>query len=211
MISWISQHSAALDTILSAAMTLIWVAYLQIFLVSYLRNRRSDILINVGAGVGLGARCFVSNLGLEPIYIVDVLVEIETKDGSFEAVITDRSELTEDQQRDPTHATNQGPMTSGGLVDIGSFRDLVTRTRRDDLQPEEDILSITVTVVAATAAHSTIVGACRTYDIVRDEDEAEGRQIQLHAHSISARQIRSWRGRRRLRERLRRRIGARAG
>ena len=122
MMSWITAHSSGLQVILNGAMVLIWVLYLQIFLTSFRRQHRSDILITLGAGVGLKARCFVTNLGLEAIYILDVLVEIETDEGKLRAIITDRTELSDDELNNPAEATNQGPLKSGDFIDIGSSR-----------------------------------------------------------------------------------------
>ncbi|WP_334063034.1 hypothetical protein [Limimaricola cinnabarinus] len=48
--AWLSIHSAALCLIINAAMLLVWMVYLNIFLVSYLRQRRQCILITQGAG-----------------------------------------------------------------------------------------------------------------------------------------------------------------
>ncbi|MFZ3584825.1 hypothetical protein ACOI1H_22120 [Loktanella sp. DJP18] len=79
MMDWLSTHSDALQVLLSAIMVVIWVAYLQVFLLSFQRQQRPDILINMGAGIGLKTRCFVSNLSLEPIYLLEVIVEVETK------------------------------------------------------------------------------------------------------------------------------------
>lgn len=62
MMNWVAQHSSALQVLLNGLMVLIWILYLQIFLTSFRRQRRSDVLITVGAGVGLAARCFVTNL-----------------------------------------------------------------------------------------------------------------------------------------------------
>ena len=42
---WLSSHSAALGVIVNAAMLVVWIVYLNIFLVSYLRRRRQCILI----------------------------------------------------------------------------------------------------------------------------------------------------------------------
>ncbi|GGL80932.1 hypothetical protein [Wenxinia marina] len=64
---WLGRHGSALQTLFSGSMVVIWIAYLQVFLRNLQRQRRADILINMGAGVDLKARCFISNLSLEPM------------------------------------------------------------------------------------------------------------------------------------------------
>lgn len=49
---WLSSDSAALAVIVNAAMLVVWIVYLNIFLVSYLRQRQQCILIAQGAGPG---------------------------------------------------------------------------------------------------------------------------------------------------------------
>src|SRR5690554_2505690 len=109
---WLNAHSSGLQTLFSGAMVVIWIAYLQVFLISFQRQHRPDIMINMGAGVGLKARCFVSNLSLEPIYLFEVIVEVKTGSGTYRSSVTDRTELPDQQLRDPAEATNQGPLKS---------------------------------------------------------------------------------------------------
>lgn len=197
---WVAQHSPVLQVFLNGLMVLIWILYLQIFLTSFRRQRRPDILITVGAGVGLKARCFVTNLGLEPVYLLDLLVEIETEEGMQQARITDRTELSDEELKNPAEATNQGPLKSGEFIDIGSFETLVKRASSEDhpFRPGADVFSIEITALIATATTSSLAGASRKYVVRCDED---GR-IQLFPTNIIATQIRSRAGQRRLRKKL---------
>ena len=200
MMEWLSAHSGALQVLLSGAMVMIWIAYLQVFLMNFKRQHRPDILINMGAGIGLRARCFVSNLALEPIYLLDVIVEIETENGPHRATITDRTEMTDEALRNPAEATNQGPLKSGDFIDIGNFETLVNRASSSDRAPDaqSDIRAIEITVVAATAAKWSLIGAQRKYILQRDDD---GR-VSLKPVTITASQITSRGGRRKLQREL---------
>jgi hypothetical protein len=204
MVDWVSQNSEFLQVLLNALMVVIWIVYLQIFLVSFRRQQRTDILINLGAGEGLKARCFVSNLSLEPLYLLDVMVALTTDDGVHEAVVTDRAELRDAQLNRPSEATNQGPLESGGFVDIGSINDLLERAS-PSLQgvTADNITYVEFTALAQTASSSEIVGARRCYRLRK----TEGR-IDLAPTQIAATQIRSWWGRRQLRKKMTRRIDA---
>lgn len=199
MAEWINSHNEVLQVILNALMVLIWIFYLQIFLFSFLRSRRPEILITLGAGAGLKARCFVTNLGLEPIYILDILVDLETDEEMHRAIITDRTELSDQELNDPTEATNQGPLESGKFMDIGNFETLVRRAGSSgpDLRADGDVRSIKILVIAATSAKWSLIGAERKYNVTR-----EGDRLHLRATTITAHQIQSRRGERRLHRQL---------
>ena len=132
------------------------------------------------------------NLGLEPIYILDVLVDVCTDHGTERSVITDRSELSEEEVTNPTEATNQGPLTSGRFFNIGTFEELITRASGgNELPPPESLRWVQVTVIAATSAESSIAGACRKYAV-----QSEDGRVTLYPTTIIAEQIRSRNGKR---------------
>jgi hypothetical protein len=202
MIHWIDQNSDFLQVVLNALMVLIWVVYLQIFLVSYRRQRRANILINLGSGVGRQSRFFVSNLSLEPVYLLDVLVELTTEDGAHEADITERAETSGAPLKRPSAATNQGPLKSGEFIDIGSLDDLHERA-----SPQlkgvnlERMTSFAITVVVHTASTPDVVGARRCFQVCR-----KGGETTIMPMQIAATQIRSWWGRRQLQRKMVRRL-----
>lgn len=209
MLDWISQNSDTLQVLLNALMVMIWVGYLQIFFISFRRQQRSEILINMGVGSGLNARCFISNLSLEPLYLHDLLVELTTKDGTYEAVITDRAEMTDEQRSSPSEATNQGPLKSGDYIDIGSSNDLLERASPKLEGVEfENITHIEIIALAKTSSSPQIVGAhfysavdSRRYRLLKSDDK-----IELIPMQIAAKQIRSWWGRRKLRVKMNQRL-----
>lgn len=183
-------------------MLVIWVAYLQVFLISLRRQRRSEILINLGVGSGLSARFFISNLSLEPLYLHDILVELTSDTEAYEAVITDRSEMTDEQLNSPSEATNQGPIKSGDYIDIGSVNDLLVRASATlDGMDFDDIRHIRITAVANTASTPQLVGAWQRYRMRRHGDEYE-----MIPTRIAATQIRSRWGRRTLRTTMNKRL-----
>lgn len=199
MLDWVEQHSALLQVGTSALMALIWIGYLQLFLMNFVRQRRPMIMIELGAGIGLAARCFVANLSFEPIYVLHIYVRLVTDDSDWTAVVTQRTELSEEKLKDPTEASNQGPMKSGDYYDFGSFDDLLTRAR---LQSDEDVVtadlrSAEITVIASTASSADVVAARRTYLI---EQGTHG--YRLRPTTVQARQVRSFLNRWRLKRRL---------
>ena len=74
MVEWISENSDLINAVSSAAMLLVWVAYLQVFLHSYRRQLRPKIVVNRAAGTALESSCFVSNMSSESIYTLNALL-----------------------------------------------------------------------------------------------------------------------------------------
>lgn len=202
MINWISQNSEFLQVLLNALMVAIWIAYLQIFFISFRRQQRSKILINMGVGSGLSARCFISNLSLEPLYLHDVIVELTTTVGTREAVITDRAEVTDEQVTTPSQGTNQGPLNSGDSIDIGSFNDIIERASRTLEGVElEYITHVQVNALAQTSSSPQVIGGYRKYRLHKSDGMTE-----LCAMEITAKQVRFWWGRRKLRLKMKQRL-----
>ena len=152
---WLADHSAALSVALNAAMLVVWISYLNIFLFSFLRQRRQLVTITQGAGAALNAKCFVSNLGLEPIYIAEVVIDLLVAGERCQAVVTDRTLMSDQELQDPREATNQGPLQSGHHSSIGEFGDLIRRglSSSECKGTLDEVSEVTVTVVTATAAN----------------------------------------------------------
>ncbi|WP_116087648.1 hypothetical protein [Tropicimonas sp. IMCC34011] len=202
MMNWIYEHQVLVSAGTSIVTAFIWVVYLHVLVLGQRRQRRSEILISIGAGTGLNARCFISNLGFEPIYIHDLLLTLEN--GHVETSnITDRSELSAEELNNPAEATNQGPLKSGDFIDIGSYGQLINRVREfgSDKEMAGDLSNVTLTVIAANAAEAQLVAAKRTFRI-----EWNGETAVLRAATLTAQQIRGWFAKRRLRKFLEARL-----
>ena len=191
MTAWLAQNQAAVDTGVSVLMALIWLVYLQIFVASTLRQRRSSILVNTGVGVGMQARCFISNLGYEPVYLNEILVRLNSGGRTATAVITDRRELSDEALKDPDEATNQGPLRTGHMTDIGSFHDLFERARgqvEEDFAPERiDRLELIVVANTASVRH---VGASRAFCLTHAPEGIRMKPETLDTHQIRGRRAR---------------------
>ncbi len=191
--------------LITAAMTcvtaLIWVVYLSFFLRSYRRQQRPSILITSGAGKDLDAHCFVTNLGLEPVYLLDVVIDLIDPAGKVvRAVIPERTErwshAVPGDDDDVRRATNVGALSSGGERDLGRFRTLIERasTENPDIAAETAFTSLEVTVVTVTASQAELCGASRCYCIEHRPDD----HARLKARTIKARQLQGYFARRNL-------------
>ncbi|WP_416057351.1 hypothetical protein [Stenotrophomonas maltophilia] len=195
-------HFAPLLTAVMTCVTaLIWVVYLNFFLRSYRRQQRPSILITSGAGRHLDAHCFVTNLGLEPVYLLDVVIDLIEPDGKVvRAVIPERTEhwtkAAPSEDDDIRRATNVGPLSSGGERDLGRFRTLIDRagTENPDIKTGNAFTSLEITVVIVTASQAELCGASRCYRIEYGEDGAP----RLKARTIKAAQLQGYFARRNL-------------
>lgn len=163
------------------------------------RQRRTEILIHLGGSRTLDARTFVSNLGFEPIYILEIILTLWSTDGERVTSISDRTETAKEDLASPSATTFQGPLKSGEYVDIGSFENLLQRARRntsDELDPGT-INRVELKVAAISAASTVVVAAKRQFYIEFDGDECV-----LLSKTLYATQIRSWLGRWRLKREL---------
>lgn len=202
MIEWLSEHATLLQALVALLTGLVWIVYLQLFLVNFLRQKRPEILISRGAGVGLDARCFIANLSLEPIYISQLLLSVEADGEKLEAAITDRETMSEEQMRDPKLATNQGPVKSGDSFDAGSFRELVRRGLKLNGRDEETAIDgFELTVVAIHAASSSFIAGRRRYECMQKNGQSE-----IVPTTLITRQVRSPLGRWRLKRQLKREL-----
>ncbi|SFP81338.1 hypothetical protein [Tranquillimonas alkanivorans] len=193
MLEWIRQNYEIVQVAVGVVTVFVWVAYLQLLLISFRRQRRPMILINCGAGEGVRARCFISNLGMEPVYLLDVTIRVETCEGFETAAITDRNPELEGEVSRPADATHQGPLETGNILDIGSFETLVERAIGDEEGVHwEDVVRLELTAIIATAADNRLGGARRSFAI------EEGDPYRLVAESLTASQIRSRADRRRI-------------
>lgn len=195
MLDWIQEYADVIQIAASVITALVWIVYLQILVHTFRRQRRTSLLINRGGAQDMSARCLVSNMGSEPIYLQDVLAEIETGEDQYTASVVDHSELSREEIDRPEETTSQGPVHSGSFVDIGSFRDILSRADRSigDRSRPDQVRRLTLIAIAASNQAQNIVAACRSFDVVREEGSES-----LLPPSVHTRQIRSWRKRRQL-------------
>lgn len=203
MLDWLSTNGEAVNVILNAAMLLVWIVYLQVFVSSYRRQRRATILISVGGGSGLDARCLVSNMSEGAIYIRSLLLDLTTAEGTSSHSITEIEDLEE--WKGPTDLnlwTRQGPLDPGGVRDMGPFRSMIghalqAKGKVPAIPAIDAIEQVGVMVVAHYGPEDLLVAAEQEYTV-----RQEGQAAWLLPRTVKPRQIRSRSERRRLRERL---------
>lgn len=199
MWNWILQNAAVVQAIVGLITAAVWITYLHVFVESMRRGRRSEILITLGGDRGLSGRMLVSNLGLEPIYVLDIMLTVHAKSGRRSLSVADRTEIAPSEQTSTDRATLQQPLKSGEYVEIGTIDILLDRAARRfrTARQDPDLACIEVAVAAVTAAASGIVAARRVFDVEHSKDG-----LTLRPKTLYAEQIRNRRGRRRIERQL---------
>lgn len=197
MWTWIASNHQVISALVNIAMLFVWIAYLQVFVSSYRRQKRSNILINRGAGSGLEARCLISNMSAEAIYIESLIVSVETTDGQWSRPVTELLEGRSDLEL----ATRQGPLQAGQLIDVGSFQSLIQPVLQSGTglggaaasSGLDNLVAFEIKVIAVHGSEDLLSGAARRFDVIRRQD-----RLLLKGHAVATHQIRSRRERKRL-------------
>jgi len=212
MLNWLSEYSDVVDVALNAAMLLVWIAYLQVFVSSYRRQRQANILISVGGGSGLDARCLVSNLSQGAIYVRSLLLDLTTAEGISSHSVTEIEDL--EDWKGPTDLnlwTRQGPLDPGSVRDMGPFRAMLDHAIRAGHAPTEQaafsapnmIEEVRVTVIAHYGPEDLLVAAEQSYTL-----HHRNGSTWLSPQAVTSRQIRSRGEREQLRARLEQEVNA---
>ncbi|RFC63166.1 hypothetical protein DYI37_13205 [Fulvimarina endophytica] len=177
-------------------MLVVWIMYLQLLLNGYRRLRQASILVTRGAGSGLGARCLITNMSQEPIYVTSLIVEVRSNGTWNETQLTDMRDLPEELGSDPTSAMRQGSLERGQYLDIGHFSSLLDQLASNDpeIRSARDIDAVKITVVALYGPETLPVGAKRMFTIDRNHENGS----RVIPNSVRTEQIYRKRERRRL-------------
>ena len=197
MLEFFRVNQGVISVLLSMAMLVVWVVYLQILLVQVRASRRSSILITRAAGRGMRSRCLVTNMSSQSLYVTSLIGILHAGGKQIEIALTDLRELPEDLGADPRSTMRQGSLSTGQYLDIGHFDDILEVMLRDDEAAgleREDVAQLDLIVVAFYAPESLPVGARRSFQF--RWESPSGTRVQ--PSSLRTEQIRGRRQRKRL-------------
>ena len=197
MLEFFRVNQGVISVLLSMAMLVVWVVYLQILLVQVRASRRSSIVITRAAGRGMRSRCLVTNMSSQSLYVTSLIGILHAGGKQIEIALTDLRELPEDLGADPRSTMRQGSLSTGQYLDIGHFDDILEVMLRDDEAAgleREDVAQLDLIVVAFYAPASLPVGARRSFQF--RWESPSGTRVQ--PSSLRTEQIRGRRQRKRL-------------
>ncbi|WP_096173541.1 hypothetical protein [Cohaesibacter sp. ES.047] len=181
-----NDYSGALNVGLNLLGVVIWAVYLHVFWRSYIRNTRTELHIDVAAAKGHSARCLVTNMGSDMIYIEDVIADIEINDEIYSAIVADREEMDEDINETPLSRTNRGPLKGGCFLDLGSLRQLAERVHLQTGSEDNltDFQSIKIAVIGLSSQSNRVIRAEKQFNA----DWVDGR-LTINAPSVETKQV----------------------
>ncbi|WP_407296499.1 hypothetical protein [Stutzerimonas zhaodongensis] len=206
MIDWLMKNQQLISLLISLSTLLVWMFYAHLLLRNFRRQRQPSLLINRGAGKGLGSLCLISNMSAEPMFINQLLVCIETSRGTLSVDITDiRQSMDDDVPPDLAihQTTHQGPLSSGDFIHVGTFQGMVRRVAElngIELQGHQPVgdwqfHTLEIRAVAFYGPERHPLGVLRRFCLGDLTDP----ECRLVPESPFTHQLTSWRDRRRVR------------
>ncbi|SER86399.1 hypothetical protein SAMN04490244_103299 [Tranquillimonas rosea] len=195
MFDWIMQHKEIIQILVQIATAIVWMLYLHLFLTSFVRQRRSNILINRVAGNNDRAHLLVGNMGAEPIYVSSLIADLDIAGETVSAVVTDREDFLDNEASNAVSCTTQGPLDSGQYRDLGNFSEIMEKALRHlgRQNAKEEVSRLVVTVAAESGHDAFLAAGQQSFTVSRDGDS----HVFL-PETTRTRQIRSRKDRRRL-------------
>lgn len=192
MLDLLRQNSDLILIAANVAMVLIWLTYLQLFWSSYRRQLRASVIVHLGAGKGRDAQCLISNMSAEAIHIEGVILVLTRGDETWRTTITPAGEIPKDAQghagRRPI-ARHEGPLTSGGFINIGRLQDLLDHAL---CNVEEDPAAsnrlgfdrFEIWVIADYSAEQNLVFARRGFNVEKHMGRLALRPDQMRTETL---------------------------
>ena len=97
MLDWITMNASSLQLAVSVLTGVVWLAYFHILWLNFRRQRQAGIMINRSIARDEKAHCFVTNMGAEPIYLMEIMARVVTDDKDYNVKVTEREEVALDQ------------------------------------------------------------------------------------------------------------------
>ncbi|NDW07425.1 hypothetical protein [Jiella pacifica] len=207
MLEWITKNADLINVFANLGMLGIWAFYLQMLYSSFSRDRRPRLLITRGMRSDLEARCLVTNMSRDTIFIRSIIVVLETGAGELRYPVTEIEEIENTGDAgDIKQQTRQGPIESGAMRDLGSFSAIVTHVLdykgpNDPPGPHngwDGLKALTVYIIGVYGPDEISIGAKRAYDLAEEDGI-----LKLKPRTIDAVQIRSRKERREIDQMLR--------
>jgi hypothetical protein len=185
---WLKDNHGIISAFSSFAMLGVWLLYLQLFYSSYRHQIRPKILVTRGGGDTVAARCIITNMSPEIIFVQGVFLRL-TFAGREQLYSLSEADRAGFSPADRRTELVQGPLRSGDFLDLGSFEELLTTVLGNDdaLRQLAEADTLTVLVVGSYTWHDRLAAAERSFRLRRNKAE----QTILIPTRMITRQIRS--------------------
>lgn len=198
MWQWITQNAQALNVLAAVGTMAVWIFYAHLLLAGFRRQRQAKVLVNQGWGNQVDSVCLVSNMSQEPIYIQCIFISLQTEQGQYRSSVTDFDDIESvDIRLRPDEITRQGPLDSGGFMNLGAFRTLIRQAAKqhdlghgkEDPAKEIGLESFKITVICSYGPEAGAIGVQREFK-VEGSDNQRMRPVSIYSRRMANRRAR---------------------
>lgn len=193
MLAFIQDNAPVVSAVASIGTLFIWGIYLHIFLSGHMRQIKPMLVLNRSEGRTLDAHCLVTNMSREPVHVQSVVATLRTANDTHSAHITDAEDIrTSGTTTGWQRMTRQGPLSSGTMVDMGTFAcilDYATQSCSDDQhflgsKLEAQAITLEITILGIYSTEDLLIGASRIFEFDHTKTP-----VELRATTALTRQI----------------------
>ncbi len=193
-IEWILENSMEIYAAGSMILIFVWVFYAHIFFRDFRSRHHPRIMIQQTPDMDIDSKCMIINLSQNIINIANVRLTGEWSDKHISIEISDyRRYSSEELATQEKKLLNQGPLKSGGYIQLGSFEELVSRMEDENggesiIREGKGRLELRVLFFAGTSSRP--LGARRCFSII-----SEGKKMIAKPETLDTIQMSSLRQR----------------
>lgn len=183
MFEFISQNASAISATANVIMVLVWVTYLQLLLTSFMRQRRSSLIISCSVSPNDKPTAFVSNMSEGRFHIQNIAAAVMVDGKRYRGDIT---EPTAD-----SHETSfQRPLADGQSLDLGTFEELLDRVEATQSELPANLLEkyreldVYITIIGIHGASRKAVAARRGFRLHLEDGKMKASGLVRHTEQF---------------------------
>lgn len=187
-----------ISPISSAIMAVIWIVYLQLFLLQYQRNNRPYLVIHHAQNEDPDALCLLVNMSKETVHVQCVQVVLQLQSGEEKALTVTEYRRVGADDNNVHQVLRQGPLQPGGYLVLGSFRNIILGRSSDDTESDYLFENVAAVEIRAAVVHGPSrypVGVRRRFWL-RHEGDSEIFPRSIHSDQLNRRrdrhELRRW-------------------
>lgn len=183
MFEFISQNASAISATANVIMVLVWVTYLQLLLTSFMRQRRSSLIISCSVSPNDKPTAFVSNMSEGRFHIQNIAAAVMVDGKRY------RGDITEPTADD--HETSfQRPLADGQSLDLGTFEELLDRVEATQSELPANLLEkyreldVYITIIGIHGASRKAVAARRGFRLHLKDGDLKSSGLVRHTEQF---------------------------
>lgn len=202
---WLQDNATLVSAFATVFMALVWIAYAQVAITTYLRHRKPRIIIDQTEEHSLSTKFIIVNLSEQPVYVANLIVSVGY-DGQEHAKQVSKyfrstSEDVHERPREVESELRHGTLGPGDLLLLGDTDQLLAWMMSDDGDEETShgerfrhmmwsVDIIEIRAVSMVGVEDEPIGSYRRFEVVKDDHEIAIRPKDQYTYHLT-----SWRNR----------------